>query len=122
MHPPHTMSTPFQPSRRAVYRVVYPVRERPTFSVGTDSFSVIDCSELGLRYQVPEFHRPAVGSTVGGRVRFRRGVEVQVSGEVVRVQDGTVALWFRSGAIPLAEMVAERERVESAEHGGGAPG
>lgn len=116
------MPTPFLPSRRAVYRVVYPVRERPTFSIGPDSFSVIDCSELGLRYQVPEFHRPTVGATVGGRVRFRRGVEVQVSGEVVRVQDGTVALWFRTEAIPLAEMVAERERVESAEHGGGAPG
>lgn len=107
------MVTPFQHSRRAVYRVVYPVRERPTFAVGPESFSVVDCSELGLRYQVPEVHRPNVGDTIAGRVRFRRGVDVSVSGEVVRVQDGTVALWFRSESIPFAEMVAERERVES---------
>ena len=118
MHPLHTMATPFQHSRRAVYRVVYPVRERPTFSVETESFSVIDCSELGLRYQVPEVHRPAVGATVAGQVHFRRGVDFAVSGEVVRVQDGTVALWFRTAAIPYAEMVAERERVESAGKGG----
>lgn len=123
MHPPRaTMPTPFQHSRRAVYRVVYPVRERPTLVVGSESFSIIDCSELGLRYQVPDLHRPNVGGTVAGRVRFRRGVEIPVNGEVVRVQDGTVALWFRTEAIPLAEMVAERERVESGVEGGGAPG
>ncbi len=122
MHPPHFMATPFHHSRRAVYRVVYPVRERPTFSVEAESFSVVDCSELGLRYQVPEVHRPAVGSTVVGRVHFSRGVDFSVSGEVVRVQDGTVALWFRSVAIPRAEMVAERERVEPGAHGGEDPG
>ena len=116
------MSTPFQHSRRAVYRVVYPVRERPTFAVGAESFSVIDCSELGLRYQVPEVHRPAVGATVAGRVHFSRGVDFAVSGEVVRVQDGTVALWFRSEAIPYSEMVVERQRVESGGKGGEAPG
>ena len=113
------MATPFQHSRRAVYRVVYPVRERPTFAVGADSFSVIDCSELGLRYQVPEIHRPAVGSTVAGRVKFRRGVEIDVSGEVVRVQDGTVALWFRAEAIPFAHMATERKHVESLDGGVG---
>lgn len=115
------MATPFQHSRRAVYRVVYPVLDRPTISVGADSFSVIDCSELGLRYQVPELHRPEVGSTVVGTVHFLRGVEIPVSGEVVRVQEGTVALWFRTEAIPYAEMVVERERVES-NAGGGKPG
>ena len=87
-----------------------------------ESFSVIDCSELGVRYQVPEAHRPSVGATVAGRVRFHRGVEIAVSGEVVRVQDGTVALWFRTEAIPYSEMVAERERVESAARGGEAAG
>lgn len=116
------MATAFQHSRRAVYRVVYPVRARPTLSVGAESFSVIDCSELGLRYQVPEVHRPAVGATVTGRVHFRRGVDFTVSGEVVRVQDGTVALWFKAGGIPYAEMVAERGWVESAGSGGEAPG
>src|SRR4051812_2123213 len=85
-----------QHARRAVYRVVYPVRERPTLQVGSESFSVMDCSELGLRYQVQEAHLPTLGATVSGILHFRRGAEVPVTGEVVRVESGTVAVWFRS--------------------------
>jgi hypothetical protein len=110
------MANNFQHSRRAVYRVVYPVRERPSFLVGADSFSVMDCSELGLRYQVSDAHLPGLGETVSGLLRFRRGAEVRVAGEVVRVEHGTVALWFRSQPIPLAEVMNERRYLESADH------
>jgi hypothetical protein len=108
------MTSNFQHSRRAVYRVVYPIRERPTFTIEFDSYPVIDCSELGLRYLAPADHKPEVGTTISGRVHFRRGSEVPVTGEVVRVDDGTVALWFRSQAIPLSEMLAERTYLDSA--------
>lgn len=110
------MANNFHHSRRAVYRVVYPVRERPSFLMDGASFSVIDCSELGLRYQVPDVHRPEVGTTVSGHVRFRRGSEVPVTGEVIRVENGTVALWFRTQAISLTEMMTERRYLESADH------
>jgi hypothetical protein len=107
------MDNNFQHSRRAVYRIVYPVRERPTLLIGPDSFSVMDCSELGLRYQVADAHLPAVGETLEAIVRFRRGSEVPVKGEVVRVEHGTVALWFRSQPIPLTEVMSERRYLES---------
>jgi hypothetical protein len=107
------MANNFQHSRRAVYRIVYPVRERPTLHIGADGFSVMDCSELGLRYQVADAHLPAVGETVSGTIRFRRGSEVPVTGEVVRVEHGTVALWFRSQPIPIGEVMSERKYLES---------
>jgi hypothetical protein len=110
------MSSSFQHTRRAVYRIVYPVRERPSFHIGTETFSVIDCSELGLRYEVPDAHIPTLGSTVSGTVQFRRGSSVPVTGEVVRVERGTAALWFRSEAIPLGEVLQERQYLESTDH------
>lgn len=110
------MANNFQHSRRAVYRVVYPVRERPSFLFRGESFSVIDCSELGLRYQVPDVYAPDVGTTISGVVHFRRGSEVPVTGEVVRVEHGTCALWFRTESIPLAEMMSERRYLESVDH------
>jgi PilZ domain-containing protein len=107
------MTPHFQHSRRAVYRVVYPVRERPTFLTKGESFSVLDCSELGMRYQTPDVHRPELGTTIAGHVRFRRGIEVPVTGEVIRTENGTVALWFRAQGIPLTEIMTERRYLES---------
>src|SRR5271156_1322619 len=97
-----------QQSRRAVYRVIYPIPERPVLTLGEDAFPIIDCSELGLRYEVPRGYASAVGEMVHGHVTFRRGTEVPVAGEVIRLQDGTVALWFRDLGIPFGEMVAEQ--------------
>ena len=97
-------------SRRAVYRVTYPIPERPELMVGDHVFPVIDCSELGLRYEAPAERYPELGATVEGRVAFRRGLQVAVAGEVIRVQDGTVALWFnsRGGGVPFGEILAEQ--------------
>jgi hypothetical protein len=96
------------PSRRAVYRVVYPETERPSLSVESGDHAVLDCSELGLRYEAPEDHFLSVGDRVQGRLRFRRGVELEVQGEVVRVQDGAIAVWFDPASISFGEMIAEQ--------------
>jgi hypothetical protein len=101
------MSAPYQHSRRAVYRVVYPPGERPTFAVPAQRFTVLDCSELGMRYECVD-HLPELGTTLSGVLRFRRGAEVSVTGEVIRVEKGTVALWFGARGVPLSEILAER--------------
>ena len=98
-----------QQSRRAVYRIIYPIPERPTITLGEDVFPIVDCSELGLRFEVPRDHVPDVGVVVHGHVTFRRGAEVPVAGEVVRLQDGTVALWFRNLGIPFGDILAEQK-------------
>ena len=96
-------------SRRAVYRITYPIPARPSLIVGEDKYPIVDCSELGLRYEAPPSHRPDVGSTTEGVIHFRRGVELPVAGEVVRLQDGTVALWFGRMGIPFGEIIAEQK-------------
>lgn len=93
--------------------MVYPPGERPTFVRDGEMFAIIDCSELGLRFEVMDYH-PEVGATMSGAVRFRRGVEVPVTGEVVRVDASSVALWFGARGIPLSEILAERAYLASA--------
>lgn len=94
-------------SRRQLYRVVYPLSERPTFEVGRFVFEVVDCSERGLRYEVKDRRMPAVGSELAGRISFRRGDEIEVTGEVIRAREGMVVLEL-DPPIPFAEIMAEQ--------------
>jgi|SRR5437868_16025 hypothetical protein len=96
-----------EPSRREVYRVVYPLVERPTFEVGRYLYEVVDLSERGLRYEVRDRRMPTVGSEVGGRLQFRRGEEVPVVGQVLRAQQGEVVLQLEP-PLPFAEVLAEQ--------------
>lgn len=109
------VTTPFEPSRRAVYRVVYPERERPFFERGAEHLPILDCSELGIRYLAPVGHGIEPGASVEGTIHFRRGTRVRVSGEVVRAEPNMVALWFGAQGIPLAEMAAERKYMNAAD-------
>ncbi len=93
--------------------MVYPIAERPRLLVGQGDLEVLDCSELGLRYEAADPHHPEVGATVEGRVIFNRGVEIPVAGEVVRIQGGTIALWFRALALSYTVIVAEQEYLRS---------
>ena len=95
-------------SRRALYRVVYPMNERPIFEVGRFGYEVIDCSELGIRYEVKNRRVPAVGTPIGGVVIFRRGANVEISGEVIRTRAGTVALALDSPGVPFSDILAEQ--------------
>ena len=94
-------------SRRQLYRVVYPLSERPTFEVGRFVYEVVDCSERGLRYEVRDRRMPTVGSALAGRISFRRGDEIEVTGAVIRARDGMVVLEL-DPAIPFADIMAEQ--------------
>lgn len=95
-------------SRRNHYRVTYPFAERPTFQIGWTSFEVVECSESGLRYDLGERHCPTIGSQVAGRVVFRSGETIDVTGDVVRLQDGFVALVLQAPAIPFGLVIREQ--------------
>jgi hypothetical protein len=95
------------PSRRALYRIVYPLTERPTFEVGTTLYDVIDCSERGLRYELSYQRIPQVGSIVKGWLHFRRGESIRVHGKVLRAMRGVVALAL-DPALPFAEVMSEQ--------------
>jgi len=100
------------PSRRALYRVVYPLTERPTFEVGRSLHDVVDCSERGIRYELNHQRIPAVGSHCEGILHFRRGDSVPVEGEILRVLRGVVVLALNP-PLAFAQVMAEQRYLRS---------
>jgi hypothetical protein len=100
-------------SRRALYRIIYPLIERPAFEVGRFVYEIIDCSERGLRYEVKDRRVPALGTPLGGTLQFRRGGSVEVTGEVIRTRAGTVALALDAPGVPFSEILAEQRYLRS---------
>jgi len=100
-------------SRRALYRILYPLTERPIFEIGRFAYEVIDCSERGLRYEVKDRRLPALGTALGGRLVFRRGESVEVVGEVIRRRADTVALALDAPGIAFGEILAEQRYLRS---------
>jgi hypothetical protein len=94
-------------SRRSVYRVIYPINERPSLIIGRTTYPVMDCSELGLRYENTTAPYPEVGAVVEGLLRFPRGSELWVVGEIIRVQADCAAVTFHQG-LPFGEIIAEQ--------------
>jgi hypothetical protein len=94
-------------SRRALYRIAYPAAERPIFIVGLSICEIVDCSETGLRYDVRERHTPPVGAKITGTIQLRSGGKLPVSGTVVRVDQGYVALALES-PVPFANILTEQ--------------
>ena len=69
---------------------------------------VLDCSEVGFRYDCVGFEAPRPGDPVAGRVRFRRGRQFPVSGRVVRVTETQVVVLLDQVRIPLATIYDEQ--------------
>ena len=96
------------PYRRTYYRIRYPFSERPRLIVDNNIYEVIDCGPQGLRYAVRGNPLPPLGTALTGRICFRRGAEVTITGVVVRVNPKEVALYFPSGEIPFSILLAEQ--------------
>jgi len=96
--------------RRAFHRVEYPGREGPTFTLGPHLLAVVDCSETGLRYVLPEGEPPPqVGSVVRGVVHFRDGTDVDVAGDVIRIFGHSAGIRFDGPGIPFATILKEQD-------------
>jgi len=96
------------PHERAYYRIEYPTRERPTLEAHGRVYEVIDICESGVRYRV-EDTRPKPGDSLHAKVRFRRGEEIAVSGEIIRVQDGYAAVRLDPPGVPLRIILEEQK-------------
>jgi hypothetical protein len=100
-------------SRRALYRIVYPITERPMVRIGGADFPVIDLSEMGLRYELGRSGVPELGSKVRGALAMRRGGEVSVGGEVIQLREGAIVLRLDPPGIPFGEVIAEQRHLRS---------
>lgn len=96
-------------STRDFYRVTYPARERPALVLADAEWSILDLSESGIRYQVTSGELPEVGDEVYGEVRFHRGDRVLVAGEVVRVDERSVALRLEPPGLPFRFLLEEQQ-------------
>lgn len=102
------------PSRRALYRITYPMTERPTFRLGRHAYEVVDCSERGLRYQVQHRRLPSLGMPLGGTIEFKReGAFVEIAGEVIRTRGDIVVLSLDAPGIPFSHILAEQRYLRS---------
>jgi hypothetical protein len=105
---------PERSQERGFYRVEYPGGGRPRLYATGAVLNVIDCSETGLRYELPGGEPPPpLGSEVRGVVRFRPGAETAIEGVVVRVSDGAAALRLTGEGIPLRTILAEQRYLRS---------
>lgn len=109
------------PHERSVYRIEYPERERPELKLATGVVAVIDCSEDGLRFKLPDGSpMPDIGVAVEGRVRFKRHPElVSIRGNVVRCQGREVALHLAPPGLPRSLLFSEQRFLGSRYMGGG---
>lgn len=98
---------------RAHYRLAYPTRERPRLVLDDAGLEVVDCSEKGLRFRLPDGPAPEVGTAVQGTLVFRRGTTVDVEGEVVRIQDGEAAVHLTERGVPFAQIWSEQRWLRS---------
>jgi hypothetical protein len=100
---------------RALYRVVYPAPDRPRLVLEDGATGrVLDCSERGLRYRPDPGQRPpAFGAVVAGRVELQRGEPAEVSGRVIRVSDGDVALRLEAPGLPLRAIFDEQRALRA---------
>jgi hypothetical protein len=100
----HTVS--FE-NRREYYRIPFPESDRPRVVVGTAISEVIECSERGLSYH-PASEAGGLGEVQEGRLRFPRGVELPIRGEIVRVSGDRVSLSLQGTGIPFAVIFQEQ--------------
>jgi PilZ domain len=94
-------------NRRKHYRIFYPMTERPGFAFESTISEVIELSERGLRFRADEA-KPPLHSRVAGRVALRQGVELEVSGIVVRKTENSVALHLDLQPIPFMAVIREQ--------------
>jgi len=102
-----------QPSRRANYRVVYPLAERPIMEVGRAIHDVVDVSERGLRFEIRTTQQPKPGDLITGRIEFKGSATIEVTGEVIRARPGLVVLALEPPGIPYSNILLEQRRLRA---------
>ena len=116
--PPSVMTEPIpepktDPSnRRQHHRVEYPVHDRPAFTAGKLRGAVTDCSETGVRVELPTGlpvdATVLMGDRMAGVVRFARGETAEVEGIVVRYDGTTLALRLDAAKLPFGRIIREQ--------------
>lgn len=96
---------------RQHYRIRYPIQERPQFECQGKKYPVIDVSERGLAILVDK--KDGIGQfklELTGRIAFKCGDAVTVSGKVLRSNPDSVIIVLRAG-VPFATVMKEQRLI-----------
>ncbi len=97
--------------KRAYFRIVYPVGDRPKIMLRNETFDVIDLSEMGVRFVSRNAGRwLGVAEALQATIVFFDKEKVTVIGRVLRANDDQVILHLSRG-IPLTKVMAEQRRI-----------
>ncbi len=95
-------------SRRAHYRIIYPLRKRPSLLCGEVTYAVVNLSESGVQVTCPPEQSLVVDAPVAGLIRFADGSETPVKGAVLRRDRNRAVIRF-SQRVPL-RVIMEQQR------------
>lgn len=93
--------------QRAVFRIRYPDEARPQLTAFARDFEIVDFSEAGMRVCLNGAPPPA-SQSIKGQIRFATGGTAEISGFVVRSNDGCVAVKFAKSLSPALIMNEQR--------------
>jgi hypothetical protein len=99
-------------SRRAYYRIRYPIDDRPTLELGEERWEVVDVAEFGCGFLTrpgDAFHK---GELVRGRLRIGTRHDLTIEGIVVWRRSDHAALKFNR-PIPFKVVLDEQRYLKS---------
>ena len=78
--------------QREYFRLKFPISYRPSFSMGSDSYQIVDISEYGAKLKLDEPPVFAVKDNFKGSVSFLDGIKCSLNGQVIRIEPGFAGL------------------------------
>ena len=95
-------------TERTHFRVEYPPKVRPIFSIKALNFPVINISESGVLFGLKKGEgRVTVGRKMKGTITFRDNKQLLIEGEIIRYAGETVAIKLSQG-ISLKRIMTEQ--------------
>ena len=95
--------------RRAHFRIVFPVNDRPVFRAAGVVCTAEDVSETGLTLAAPPEVRAQMRpeARIQGTVHFKFAPETEISGVVLRLTETGAAIHLDEQGIPWSHIQAE---------------
>jgi hypothetical protein len=91
---------------RDYYRLAYPHSYRPSLMMDVDNYEIEDVSEYGLKVKIDEDPAFMVDDKIMGVIAFPDGREFDLSGQVVRINEGYAGLQLET-PLPLSVIRSE---------------
>src|SRR5436309_3499025 len=95
--------------QRDVFRIPFPVTERPRLIVGAREFDIVDLSESGARILLDNRQPPATGQFLA-LIQLSDGTHVRALASVQRQEDDQLVVCFAE-QLPYQIIAAEQRRL-----------